>query len=108
MATVNSNGAPEKHVPQVTLKDFPNNTELKMVEVKVNHVMNGMDAEKPHWIKAIWLREEKSGDVAVAKVFPQTASSPPTLVCGVPKGAQLTPLLYCNLHGLWKGETFTA
>ena len=103
--SANTNGAPEKHIPKITLKPVPSNQDLTMVEVLVPHVM---DPEKPHWIKAIWLREEKSGDVAVAKIFPATEPSPPTLVCGVPKGVKLTPLLYCNLHGLWKGDTFTA
>ena len=63
--SVNSNGAPEKHIPKVSLSAFPGNPGLRMVEVVVPHVM---DAEKPHFIQAIWLREEKTGDVAVAKV----------------------------------------
>ena len=100
---VNSNGAPEKHTPEVKLSKGANGQD--MVKIVVPHVM---DPEKPHWIQAIWLKEEKSGDVAVAKVLPATEAAPPTLVCGVPKGVTLTPYLYCNLHGLWKGESFTA
>jgi desulfoferrodoxin (superoxide reductase-like protein) len=101
--SANSNGAPEKHLPKVTVGKSDSNN-IASVEVLVPHVM---DAEKPHFIQAIWLKEESSGDVAVAKVFPATEASPPTLTCGAPKGAKLTPLLYCNLHGLWKGDTFT-
>ena len=63
--SINSNGAPEKHIPKVSLSDIPGNLELRMVEIIVPHVM---DAEKPHFIQAIWLKEEKTGDVAVAKV----------------------------------------
>jgi desulfoferrodoxin (superoxide reductase-like protein) len=63
--SVNSNGAPEKHIPRVSLGTVPGNPELRMVEVVVPHVM---DSEKPHFIQAIWLKEEISGDVAVAKV----------------------------------------
>lgn len=63
--SVNSNGAPEKHIPRVSLGTVPGNPDLRMVEVVVPHVM---DAEKPHFIQAIWLKEEISGDVAVAKV----------------------------------------
>jgi desulfoferrodoxin (superoxide reductase-like protein) len=102
--SVNTNGAPEKHIPQVTLSKSSRQGASK-VQVLVPHVM---DAEKPHWIQAIWLKEEKTGEVAVVKVFPATEASPPTLECEAPKGAKLTPMLYCNLHGLWKGDTFTA
>lgn len=63
--SVNSNGAPEKHIPNINLGEIPGKPELRLVEVVVPHVM---DAEKPHFIQAIWLKEEKSGDVAVAKV----------------------------------------
>jgi desulfoferrodoxin-like iron-binding protein len=101
--SANSDGAPEKHLPIVTVGKSDSNN-IASVKVVVPHVM---DAEKPHFIQAIWLKEESSGDVAVVKVFPATEASPPTLTCGAPKGARLTPLLYCNLHGLWKGETFT-
>jgi desulfoferrodoxin-like iron-binding protein len=101
--SANSDGAPEKHLPKVTVGKS-NNNNIASVQVVVPHVM---DAEKPHFIQAIWLKEESSGDVAVVKVFPATEASPPTLTCGAPKGARLTPMLYCNLHGLWKGETFT-
>ena len=103
--SANSNGAPEKHIPKVSLTSVKGNSDLSMVEVSVPHVM---DAEKPHWIQAIWLKEESSGEVAVAKVLPATEPSPPSLTCGVPKGVKLTPYIYCNLHGLWRGDSFTA
>jgi desulfoferrodoxin-like iron-binding protein len=103
--SVNSDGVPEKHIPKVTLSKVNDKPDLVMVQVSVPHVM---DPDKPHWIQAIWLKEGSTGDVAVAKVLPPTEPSPPTLTVGVPKGTRLTPLLYCNLHGLWKGETFTA
>jgi desulfoferrodoxin (superoxide reductase-like protein) len=63
--SVNSNGAPEKHIPKVSIGPVPGKPELRTVEVVVPHVM---DADKPHFIQAIWLKEEKTGDVAVAKV----------------------------------------
>ena len=99
IATVNSNGAPEKHLPQVTVSESGD------VQVVVPHVM---DPDKPHWIQAIWLTDEATGKVAAAEMFPSTAPSPPTLnFSGTTSGSKLTPFLYCNLHGLWKGETFT-
>jgi len=95
----NTNGAPEKHLPQVSISSSQK-SDIQMVTVTIPHVMT-----EEHWIQAIWLQEEKSGDVAVAKVLPSTEPAPPSLVCGAPKGARLTPMCYCNLHGLWKGET---
>lgn len=65
--SVNSNGAPEKHIPNVSFGSVPGNPDLIMVDVVVPHVMVA-DPEKPHFIQAIWLKEEKTGDVAVAKV----------------------------------------
>ena len=98
IATVNSNGAPEKHLPQVAVSDSGT------VEVVVPHVM---DPEKPHWIQAIWLKDEATGKVAAAEMFPSTAPSPPTLKYSGSTSGTFTPFLYCNLHGLWKGDSFT-
>ena len=106
ISSANSNGAPEKHIPSVSVK--PSSREgVSTVTVSVNHVMNS-DADALHFIQAIWLveGENASGDVAVAKVLPATEPSPPSLTVGAPQGVKLTPMIYCNLHGLWKGETF--
>ena len=106
ICSANSNGAPEKHIPSVSVK--PSSREgVSTVTVSVNHVMNS-DADALHFIQAIWLveGENASGDVAVAKVLPATEPSPPSLTVGAPQGVKLTPMIYCNLHGLWKGETF--
>jgi desulfoferrodoxin (superoxide reductase-like protein) len=97
--TVNTIGAPEKHLPQVSV------SEAGTVTVVVPHVM---DPEKPHWIQALWLKDEGTGDVAAAEMFLATSPSPPSIsYTGAAAGTKLTPLLYCNLHGLWRGDTIT-
>ncbi|CAB9524439.1 superoxide reductase [Seminavis robusta] len=94
---VNVKGAPEKHLPQTTVKG----TSVKVV---VPHVM---DPEKPHFIEYLWLKDEDSNKVIEAKHFVATDAAPPTLVAKVAKGTKVRPLLFCNLHGLWQGESFT-
>uniref|UniRef100_A0A7S4QQ66 Desulfoferrodoxin ferrous iron-binding domain-containing protein n=1 Tax=Alexandrium monilatum TaxID=311494 RepID=A0A7S4QQ66_9DINO len=96
-ATPNDNGAPEKHLPKVTVSG-------SSVEVVVPHVM---DAAKPHFIEYVWLKDAKSGEVFSAKAFQATDPSPPTLSASLPKGSSVVPMLFCNLHGLWEGEAFT-
>ena len=103
--SVNSNGAPEKHIPDVSLSHDSGNPDLTTVQVTVPHVM---DPEKPHWIEFIWIKDETSGDVVVAKAFSATDPASPSLTYSAPKGARLTPYAYCNLHGLWKGDTYLA
>lgn len=73
IGAVYTDGAPEKHLPKVTVSG---KRDGRIVEVMVPHAM---DAKKPHWIQAIWLKEEKLGDVAVAKVMPAKEPSPPIL-----------------------------
>lgn len=92
----NSNGAPEKHLPTVTV-------EGSSVEIVVPHVM---DAEKPHYIQYVWLKDMKADTIVAIKEFQATDGSPPTLATTVPKSSTYKALLYCNLHGLWEGESF--
>lgn len=95
---INSNGAPEKHIPQVKI------TKGNNLEVYANHVM---DPEKPHFIELIWLKDMKNSEIVVAKAFPADSPSPPTLQVRVPSGVKLKPMLFCNIHGLWEGEAFS-
>lgn len=95
---VNSNGAPEKHIPQVSVSG---NT----VKVKIPHVMT-----EGHYIQLLWLTDMNSKEVVVAKGYPVPSGEgepSPTLEVKVPSGVTLKPLLYCNLHGLWAGEEFS-
>lgn len=95
LSTANSNGAPEKHLPEVTVFG----AEVKVV---VPHVM---DPEKPHYIEYIWLKDDTTKKVLAVQKFDVTDASPPTLTATVEKGSKVKALLYCNLHGLWQGDT---
>jgi len=48
-----------------------------------------------------------STEVVCCKGFPSTDPSPPTMKVQCPAGVELRPYLFCNLHGLWKGDEFT-
>jgi len=91
----NSNGDPAKHLPQVTVSGND-------VTVSVPHVMT-----EEHYIKYIWLKDVKRNEVVVVKGMPPTEPSPPTLKARCPSGVELRPYIFCNLHGLWRGEEFT-
>jgi len=94
----NSDGAPEKHIPQVSIADSG------ILTITVNHVM---DPVKPHYILMIWLHDVKRNEIAVVKGFPPAGPSPPSLKVQVPTGVELRPMTYCNIHGLWEGDAFT-
>ena len=95
MSTVNTNGAPEKHLPQVEVTGTT-------VNVVVPHVM---DPVKPHYIEYIWLQDEATKKVLAVQKFDATDASPPTLNASVKEGSKVRAFLYCNLHGLWQGES---
>jgi desulfoferrodoxin (superoxide reductase-like protein) len=64
-----------------------------------------MDPEKPHFIEYVWLTDVSTKKVVAVKSFTATDASPPTLTAKVPSGSTVKPFLYCNLNGLWEGET---
>lgn len=90
----NSNGAPEKHIPRVNIQGND-------VEISANHVMSD-----EHYIQFIWLKDVKTNEVVIAKELAPKEEKP-LLKVKVPSGVELRPYLFCNLHGLWKGEPFT-
>jgi len=90
----NTNGAPEKHLPQVKVDGND-------VAVSVPHVMT-----EEHYIQFMWLKDVATNEVVLVKALPPTDPSPPTFKAKVPSGVELRPYLFCNLHGLWKGEPF--
>lgn len=100
--SVSANGAPEKHLPQVSIEQQASSTTTKTVVAIVPHVM---DPEKPHFIEYMWLKDVKSGECLGVKAFQATDPSPPSLtVNNVKEGSTVKALLFCNLHGLWQGE----
>jgi desulfoferrodoxin (superoxide reductase-like protein) len=106
--SLNTVGNPEQHIPIAVIipdsSDRKNNVGYHTVEVTVPHLM---DTEKPHFIQGIWLKDDDTGMVAGGRLFKATDPSPPTLIVELKNGCKVTPMLYCNVHGLWKGESFT-
>lgn len=90
----NSNGDPEKHVPQVVVAGND-------VSISAKHIMS-----EEHFIQFLWLKDAQTDEVVLAKELTPTEASP-ILKARVPSGVTLRPYLFCNLHGLWKGEEFT-
>jgi len=100
----NSNGAPEKHIPQINIIDSASSASAPTtptVEISANHVMT-----PEHYIQFIWLRDVTLDEVVLVKALTSDEERP-VLKARVPNGVTLVPCLYCNLHGLWKGEPFT-
>ena len=94
MAELHANdtdGAREKHVPQVTVDGAT-------VTVKVGEVAHPMT--EPHFITMIVLVTEKGYQIA-----PLTPSDAPEATFAVAEGDKpVRAYEYCNLHGLWVAE----
>mmetsp|Transcript_10786 Transcript_10786/g.25890 ORF Transcript_10786/g.25890 Transcript_10786/m.25890 type:complete len:475 (-) Transcript_10786:1680-3104(-) len=92
MDAVNSNGAAEKHIPNLSVS--PESS----VDVIVPHVMHS-----DHFIGYVWLVGADSGDVIEAKQF--RGSEPPSLsTASLAPGTKVKAISYCNLHGLWQTD----
>ena len=90
----NTRGVPEKHIPSVSVNGND-------VVITANHVMT-----EEHYIQFMWLKDTKTNEVVLAQELTPSEDQP-ILKAKVPSGVELTPYLFCNLHGLWKGEPFT-
>lgn len=82
--------AKEKHVPVVEKVEHG-------IKVKVGSVAHPM--EEKHYIE--WI--ELVADGKAYRQFLSPGDEPEAVFCVDAK--QITPREYCNLHGLWKGET---
>mmetsp|Transcript_63986 Transcript_63986/g.115148 ORF Transcript_63986/g.115148 Transcript_63986/m.115148 type:complete len:221 (+) Transcript_63986:88-750(+) len=104
----NDTGDPKKHMPTVEM-----GTSGRVV-VTLKHGMDpvkeidGEVIKEAHYIQYIWLADAETGRILAGKNFEATDKSPPTMSALLPKGVTAYPMAYCNLHGLWKGEKFTA
>ncbi len=87
-----SDGATEKHVPEVKVEDGK-------VKVQVGSVKHPM-LEK-HWITNIWM-EYPDGTVEKATLVP--GDEPVAEFEIKDNHGKATVYEYCNLHGLWKNE----
>ena len=92
----NTSGDPVKHLPMAKVSD------KRLVTVQANHVMT-----PEHFIQFMWLKDVRKDEVVFVKGFPSSEPSPPTMQVTCPSGVTLRPYLFCNLHGLWKGDEFT-
>lgn len=90
----NSNGSPAKHLPKVVVNGND-------IEISADHVMT-----EEHYIQYIWLRDVDKDEVVLVKACTPSEDKP-FLKAKVPSGVTLSPCLYCNLHGLWRGDSFT-
>ena len=86
-----TDGAREKHVPQVSI-------EGNAVTVKVGEVAHPMT--EPHFITMIVLVTKKGYQIA-----PLTPADAPEATFAVAEGDEpVRAYEYCNLHGLWVAE----
>lgn len=102
--SVNTNGAPEKHLPVVMIQPQEGGATdgtTKSVLAQVNHVM---DPEKPHFIEYMWIKNVDSGECVACKAFKATDPSPPSIAASIKEGTKIKAFLFCNLHGLWQGD----
>jgi len=97
--TQNTNGAPEKHIPVIEVVDGGTS---KAVTVTIPHVM---DPVKPHFIEYVWLADSGTGKIVASQKYQASDAAPPTLTTNVPSNSKVTPMCFCNLHGLWEGPT---
>ena len=71
-------------------------------EMVVPHVM---DADGPHFIEYMWLKDAKTGKVYAAKKLRPTDTAPPILIASLPVGVDVVPMCFCSRDGLWQGDT---
>lgn len=64
-----------------------------------------MDPVRPHYIEYIWLKDDDTDVIFAAKKFEPTDPAPPKLTAKAKPGTIVTPYAYCNLHGLWIGDS---
>lgn len=101
LSTVNTNGDPVKHIPQLTVEPAKSKGSFN-VKVTIPHVM---DAEKPHYIQYVWLEDMKRKRAIASKAFKATDAAPPSLTAvNLKEGMKVKAYMICNLHGMWEGE----
>jgi len=96
LAPNTSDGAGEKHVPMITMKEGDKESEWK-VKVEVGEVEHPMTEE--HYIQ--WIALETKSGVQVKHLNP--GDKPKAKFVAV-KDEVIAAYEYCNLHGLWKRD----
>jgi len=99
-----------KHVPVLTLSEDGSSATIVVgngdEEDGVWHPMIASDDPSTvHFITHIMVKDQNNNVVA-AKALDPTVEGPATVTIDVPAGVtELTPYEWCNIHGLWVGET---
>lgn len=99
-----------KHVPVLTLSEDGSTATIVVgngdEEDGVWHPMIASDDPSTvHFITHIMVKDQNDNVIA-AKALDPTIEGPATVTIDVPAGAtELTPYEWCNIHGLWVGET---
>ena len=62
------------------------------------------DDKDDDWIEYVYARNAAGAIVGIQKFVP--TDEKPTITFTAPEGSgAITPFSYCNLHGLWKGDS---
>ena len=95
---------PDKHVPFLSLTDKTH------IELKVRGTggsETNLHPQTPdHYISKVWAVDEFSGEVVFFADISESKEA--SVVFEIPEGTEtLLSYSYCNLHGLYEGDTFT-
>lgn len=90
----NLNGAKAKHIPRIKVNG-------DKLDCYVSHTN---DAERKDFIEYVWLKDEETEVVFAASKFSPT-DTPALRDVAYKKGSTVTPYAYCNMHGLWIGDS---
>lgn len=64
----------------------------------------GEAGEKDHWIEWVFVKDESDNIVAVSKFAPTDPEA--VLSFAAERYKTYTPFEFCNLHGVWQGDSF--
>ncbi|EJK52372.1 hypothetical protein THAOC_28367 [Thalassiosira oceanica] len=113
-------GMGAKHVPVLTLSEDGKTATIVVgngdEEGGVWHPMKPSgDPDKVHWVTHILVKDQDGNVIVVDPIDPNgfpdnkdyvAGGIPPQIQFDVPSGVtEMTPYEFCNLHGLWVGET---
>ena len=95
---------PDKHVPFLSLMDKTH------IELKVRGTggsETNLHPQTPdHYISKVWAVDEFSGEIVFFADISESKEA--SVVFEIPEGTEtLLSYSYCNLHGLYEGDTFT-
>ena len=95
---------PDKHVPFLTVVD---KTHLELKVRGTGGSETNLHPQTPdHYISKVWAVDEFSGEIIFFADISESKEA--SVVFEIPEGTEtLLSYSYCNLHGLYEGDTFT-